>query len=951
MAYLDDFFIVIVCVILVAGLVISIFSLIKALQVNALKKEIDRLESRVKDLSVVRKRGVIITGEGLTKEERKTGAALQSVAGEELPVVKIQPVTESEVKPETESPAPMPLAEETASLPAPAMQSKVSMTDLADLIAEVNEGKDAPIIEKVSAEIIEPKYDAEEEKPLPPVEQKPVVAITEEKKVVESSSQEAGSIEYFIGTKIIAWLGGIALFFGLVYFAKYAIDQNMVSPEARVAITYGTGLLLMLGGYLFGRKKYDVLSHTLNAVGVVTLYLATGVASLVYKFPVFTPFVTGMLLLLTTGLAFFVAVRKRSHVVAILGIVGGFVTPILLSTGQDKMVSLFCYITALNIALLGVGVYLRWYYLSLLGVLGTLMLTMGWFHEFWDENLANAEYRRIVVTGYMLVTTLLYLFALIWDRKRRDKEHPFVYSVIGVSLWILSYYMILPWLNVVLVEWTPERWLVGLPIAFISIPLLAHAFLVKIYPRLSWTLLFGAICHLVYFIPIIKSPAYAGVAEMYLLFCGVAYTLIGLYLARRAQKKGAEISSWFLMLFAAIPYLMPEAYLERGVTSPLLLHSIALSTGVMLVFSRIWSLRQVPVFALAGAWFAAGNGINFIEGIEGYWYWLLGTAGFLMLFPFLSMRHYMKSMIPWVASALALPLFYVLVREAVGTQFLFLWEGYPGVIALAYTLPYILALIVLSHGFPIAGASKSTKLALYAGVLIFFVTLAIGEQFQKEWLTIAFALEGLALLFIHKFLRHKGLVVIAFGLLAASFIRFTINPEVLSYHISSASKILNWYLYSYLTVAFCCFFGAGFLRLADRESGGLKIVRGLLSGMGIILLFVLLNLEIADYFSIPGEKTLIFNFDSSLAAKLTYSIGWGVFSLCLFLFGFLKRVSGARIAGMLMLGVTLLKVFLFDLTNLEQLYRVGSLVVLAVVALFVSFLYQKFRSKLPAGEK
>jgi uncharacterized membrane protein len=77
---------------------------------------------------------------------------------------------------------------------------------------------------------------------------------------------------------------------------------------------------------------------------------------------------------------------------------------------------------------------------------------------------------------------------------------------------------------------------------------------------------------------------------------------------------------------------------------------------------------------------------------------------------------------------------------------------------------------------------------------------------------------------------------------------------------------------------------------------------------------------------------------------MTYSLAWGVFAFVVLLVGIFRKVRGVRYAGLGLLVVTLLKLFLHDLWSLGGLYRIGSLLGLAVVLIPVSFLYQRFLS-------
>ena len=102
-----------------------------------------------------------------------------------------------------------------------------------------------------------------------------------------------------------------------------------------------------------------------------------------------------------------------------------------------------------------------------------------------------------------------------------------------------------------------------------------------------------------------------------------------------------------------------------------------------------------------------------------------------------------------------------------------------------------------------------------------------------------------------------------------------------------------------------------------------------------------LNIEIADYFGTAGH-TLTFQFEGNFARDLAYTVGWALFALALLTLGIWKGTRAARYAALVLLSITLLKLFFHDLARLGQLYRVGALVAVAFVAILASFLYQRF---------
>ena len=127
---------------------------------------------------------------------------------------------------------------------------------------------------------------------------------------------------------------------------------------------------------------------------------------------------------------------------------------------------------------------------------------------------------------------------------------------------------------------------------------------------------------------------------------------------------------------------------------------------------------------------------------------------------------------------------------------------------------------------------------------------------------------------------------------------------------------------------------------APQESAVERAGPPLLGSLGAILVFFLLNIEIADYFSIG--PTLTFSFTGNFARDMTYSIAWALFALALILVGMRIKQRAARYAGVALLGITLAKLFLHDLSDLDELYRIGAFVSVAVILIVASFIYQRF---------
>ncbi|HEX8411131.1 MAG TPA: DUF2339 domain-containing protein [Thermoanaerobaculia bacterium] len=302
-----------------------------------------------------------------------------------------------------------------------------------------------------------------------------------------------------------------------------------------------------------------------------------------------------------------------------------------------------------------------------------------------------------------------------------------------------------------------------------------------------------------------------------------------------------------------------------------------------------------------------------------------------ILYPLVLGTRARRAFEPYLAAVFASVPFFFIARDAMTEAGL----GYAiGVLPVAQALLMLVLLIRLLRLEP-PTERLLTRLAIVAAAALAFVTVAIPLQLEKQWITIGWALEGAALVWLFRRIPHRGLLAWAAALLTAVFVRLAFNPAVLAYHAPSDRAILNWYFYTYLVCA-VAFFVAAYL--APREYAKASSA---CRAAGALLLFFLLNIEIADYYSTGSALTFNF-FSSSLAQDLTYTIGWAVFAIGMLVAGIAFHTRAARVAAIALLVVTIFKCFIHDLSRLGGLYRIASFLGLALALVLVSVLLQKF---------
>jgi uncharacterized membrane protein len=897
----------------------------------------------------------------------------------------------------------------------------------------------------------------------PPLPMPPLLPLP--KPVPTRSRKPAINWEQFMGVKLFAWVGGLALFLGVVFFVKYSFDNNLVPPALRVALGFLAGIGLLVGGVMLSRKNYPALSQTLCATGVLILYATTFACRSIYHFRFFGVLPTFLLMVLITATAFLLAVRLTALVVAILGMLGGFLTPILLSTGVDNALGLFGYIAILDAGLILVALHRRWFFLTALAAVGTALMQAGWTSEFFVVEKYFEGNKVFITLAVLSGFNVLYLLAN-WRAKRIGHMNWWLIGaslgLVAVALAFVPYFLSFaplaarPWvmfgfafaidLVVLALAALENRTAPALPIAGLTVFLLLaiwtgksltvellnpalvlfllfaalHAAVPLLLERrgvriaTSWNQLFPPLGLVLVLIPIVrltdvpflvwpfvllvdvlaiglavltasllpvvavllltlaatsalifKIPAdLAGINEFLILLAlfAVAFMAAGVWLVRKFKGKnladdlepGADVLapgtlSALLPLFSAtLPFLLLIMAVQRlSIANPSPVFGLALLLTVLLLgLAILLSVEWLPAVGLAC-----------LVALEASWHfkhfeatnatipliWYLGFFAVFAAFPFVFITRLREKRIPWAAAAIAGPpqffLVYRLVKAAWPNEVM-------GMLPAAFALPALLSLIAVLKKTAPNNAARLTQLAWFGAVALFFITLIFPIQFERQWLTLAWALEGAALLWLFHRLPHPGLRLTGLGLLIAAFVRLTFNPAVFDYHPRSSTPILNWYLYTYGTVI-VCFFVAAQLLAPPRHKVSNVNVPPILAALGTVLTFLLLNIEIADYFSDPGS-TLTFEFSGNLARDMTYSIAWALFALALLVAGIAKKQAAARYAAIGLLSVTVLKLFFHDLARLGQLYRIGAFLGVAVIAILASFAYQRFFS---AGAK
>lgn len=199
-----------------------------------------------------------------------------------------------------------------------------------------------------------------------------------------ASAQEDANLEKKIGQYWLNRIGIVAILVGVSYFLKYAFENNWIGPGGRIAIGLLAGIGLVIWSERFRSRGYKAFSYSLKAVGIGTLYLSLWGAFQVYHLiPAGAAFAAMMIV---TGATIALALSQDAELLASFALVGGFATPVLLSTGQNHEVVLFSYVCLLDIAILTMAVLKPWRRLLWGSFIGTIILYVGWNTAYYTKS-------------------------------------------------------------------------------------------------------------------------------------------------------------------------------------------------------------------------------------------------------------------------------------------------------------------------------------------------------------------------------------------------------------------------------------------------------------------------------------------------------------------------------------------------------------------------------------
>ncbi|WP_095203249.1 DUF2339 domain-containing protein [Mesorhizobium carmichaelinearum] len=782
-------------------------------------------------------------------------------------------------------------------------------------------------------------------------------------------------IETALGTRWAVWVGGIALALGGLFLIRYTIEAGIFGPGVRLTMAAVLGLVLVAGGEFIRRTGFKVpvqgvagayIPAILTAAGAFilfgTVYAAHGIYGFIGPALAFT-------LLGAIGVATIVAALVHGQALAGIGLVGSMATPALVSSQAPNPWALFVYLAIVLAATAAIARMRDWKFLIAAAFFGTGAWTIAY--------MTNAPGADLAVILFIDAVTLAVL-ALVWLGSRGGEEETAKQGFDWPSI-VPGFFVAFSALGLS-VDSTLVAAGDALPGALVLVALVATAlYRPRALPLLHTA---GVVSMMIYFGIIPPTTIGPDLSQGNIGFDGLRVAAGNPLTLRIGIGLGLVFVGagfWAARRFAAVARIRAACWAAWGIAAPLvILLALWLTYGNLdrdFVYAAAAALLVV-VFAAGGEWIAraeepslkGGMAVSFalggaaIAGLlmlhmafdSGWTTILLGAAAIV---PALATRWRSYPVLGWISVGAAIA---VLGRVAfdptiVGAEFLsrtpvFNWllPGY-GIPALAFGFAAWqlarttngrprLAMEAAAALFALLAVAMLVRHAMHGGV-IDTGAMTLAEQAIYTLIAI-----GAGAILVAIDMRSPSSVLrygsMAAGVVSVAFIvirHFVVLNPLLTDESTGQIPVFNLLFLAYLLPAIA----AGGLALYARDKRP-KWYAQMLAVVAAVLALAYATLSVRRLFK--GEFIGLWSGLGQLETY-TYSALWLVIGVALLTAGVWLKSQVLRIASAALIAIAVLKVFLFDMSELEGVLRALSFIGLGAVLIGIGLFYQRLLTR------
>jgi uncharacterized membrane protein len=823
------------------------------------------------------------------------------------------------------------------------------------------------------------------EPPAPPTAPTPAPA--------PAAARKPFRLEEWIGLRGLSWAGVIVVLLGTAFFVKYGYDQGWFGrlPWIRVVIPAFMGLGLLAAGEYFSHKAYRVLARVTTGGGLTAMYGAAFAAWAPLRQPLVSDAVAWTFMAVITVVAIILAVRYSSLTVSIFSLVGGLAVPLLIRPERDPGHVLFLYLLAVNAGVLGVAYFKKWRVLNLLALAGTVLNVVVWLYShYWYHGQTAFEKLPMIVTYMTLLWAVFFALSVVYHllgrREASDLDLPV--TLINVVAYFAGLYILLR---------ADHHYLLGPAAAILGAVYLAEGLVVKrlaaAQVRFILLQVAQAMGLLTLAIPIQLSGVFipmAWAAEAVVLFWlglrladwrlrGVgllvhAASIVALiYYAEEAWRTpGMAILNARTATFGAVALAMAiSAWLYRRQSEgKLSAESVAVSVAAAIAHLGLMLTLGVEVFrwhTTAAAALSREELADLPEQLRNL-AWMrdavlacgLAAYGLLAAGAAAIFRRTFHHAMALAAFAACFIVLLAAQGDLPQLKFFAAWNSVGATfVAVAACLALAAVLAHFVTTLPPTGRAMTLAYELLACAAIFFwyqtelsraadyaqikLQLEIPDR-SWESLTAAglAAMAGLVLL--------RGLWIGSLAHRAAGLASLAVGGLILTGAALDGGPGYDTVLWQprgmafVVTAAVMALGAVGYAWRLPQESVERRYVLPVLAVLVHVAVLACFTLEAMDFWDARAHRWFPHEeLHAWYARHATLSVGYALYALALLSAGIRRRATLLRVLALVLLGGTLAKVMLLDLSRLEALWRILSFLGLGLLLLAASFLYYKYR--------
>ena len=728
----------------------------------------------------------------------------------------------------------------------------------------------------------------------------------------------AGDFASNLGPKILAAGAGLAFVVTLGLFVKIAWDNNWVGPTGRVLFGAVFGLGLLAAGVRLLRREYRPLGQALAGAGLAGLYTSAFAAHAFYH--LIPREASGALMIAITGAAVLLAARLDARILAALAWIGGYMTPMLLSTGEDKALALFLFLAVLDAGALILDHRKPWPETVPLALAGTILLYGGWYARFFTP-----ERFGIAAFGMVLFTAL---FALGMAPKARGFGLGAVFALAGAGLSVLA--------------GSADR-----PEVLFLLALALGAAAMKEAARRHWA--FALLAAVAMGLPLL---AWCGAYYRPDAFGLAAAWAVGGLLILTVPWVGGTVTPPVMMEGAV---LIGAALVSIGLCHatdrpPALLAYLLAQAGVAMLVRRRWEWAEAVG--------AGGAALSVLAWMDAFFGVERASDAYLIALP-VAGAYLVSLLVRGLLSRVLLRLGDAIAHLVTA---LFTWTVLYRVLYTTSPKTLGLASVGLAVLYLVTGllalqdARRDVRQArVLLGLAASFLTVAIPVQLGLHGITLAWAVEGILLLWLGRRFESALARLGGYGVLGLATLR--LFARHLPLHSGPFDPVFNAEFATWMFVI--ASLGVALLLTregADEEAATLdRALRPVLATVALVLLFSVLTGETSGTFAQRARSAdragdFLAAQDARRVGGLAVSVLWTVFATGLLAGGLGLRNHPLFYSAYGLFALTAGKVVFWDLQTFSIPYRMLSFLALALLLTAGAYLNLRFRERLTRRE-